>query len=56
MDYMETIKLYRVTFNEGAPVYGMEEDEAIAQIKQAVETGKKITVGAEANIPRDALL
>lgn len=56
MDYMEAIKLYRETFNEGTPIYGMEEDEAIARIKEAVETGKKIIEGAEANIPRDALL
>ena len=45
MDFMEAIQLYRETFNEGAPVYGMEEGEAIARIKQAVETGKKILVG-----------
>ena len=56
MDYMEAIKLYKETFNEGAPIYGMEEDESIARIKEAVETGKKIIDGAEANIPKGALL
>ena len=56
MDYMEAIKLYRETFNEGATVFGMEEEEAITRIKQAVETGKKITVGAEANALKGALI
>ena len=56
MDFMEAIKLYRETFNEGAPIYGMEEEEAIARIKQAVETGNKIIEGAEANVPKGALL
>ena len=56
MDFMEAIKLYREAFNEGAPIYGMDEEEAIARIIEAVETGNKITVGAEENIPKDALL
>ena len=53
---METINLYIETFNEGPPVYGMEEEEAIARIKEAVETGKKIVDGAEANAPKGVCL
>ena len=56
MDYMEAIKLYRETFNEGPPIYGMEEEEAITRIKHAVETGKKIADGAEANAPKGVCL
>ncbi len=56
MDIEQAIKLYFDTFNEDAPIMGMEEDEAITRIKEAVETGKIIEQGAEANIPKGALL
>ncbi len=49
MKIEEVIRLYIKTFNEGPPIIGMEEDEAI-------ETGKIIEQGAEENIPNGALL
>ncbi len=56
MDIEQAIKLYFDTFNEGAPIIGMEEDEAIARIKKAVEIGEAIKQGAEVEIPKGALL
>ena len=56
MDLMKAIEAYVEKFEEGPPVFGMEEDDAIAQIKKAIETNKKIEDGAEVDAPEDVLI
>ena len=56
MEYMEAIKLYIDTFNEGPPIYGVEEEEAIASINEAIETGIKIEHGAEDDVPPEVVI
>jgi len=56
MDLMEAIQAYSEKFDEGPPVFGMEEADAIARIEKAIETNTKIEEGAEVDIPDGALL
>lgn len=56
MDLREAKELYIKTFDEGPPIFEMEEKGAIAAIIKAVETGKEMEYGTEKNIPKDAYL
>ncbi|MDH5571665.1 MAG: hypothetical protein OEY89_07865 [Gammaproteobacteria bacterium] len=52
----EVIALYIQAFDEGPPIFGMAEEDAIAAMVKAIETGEEIKHGAEMNIPKDAHL
>jgi hypothetical protein len=56
MDIMELIYEYRGKFDEGPPIYGMEENEAIKKMQYAIDNNKKIEEGAEADIPPGAMI
>jgi hypothetical protein len=53
---VEAIRAYTERFDEGPPVFGWNETEAIAAIGQALRDGKPLTHGAESDIPSSALL
>ena len=56
MVLVDAIRAYTEHFDESPPIFGTDEVEAIARIRQAIDTGRKIEQGAEADIPPDALL
>lgn len=56
MDRKEAIAAYFEKFDEGPPIVGMEEDVAILLKEEAIKSGKKMTEGAEVDIPDEALL
>ena len=56
MGLAEAIRAYIDRFEEGPPVYGMETEEAVALIRQALERGTPMHRGAETDIPGDAVL
>lgn len=56
MTLIEAISRYRSRFDEGPPVIGMEEDEAIEMILDALEKGKPITEGPEITLPKGAII
>ncbi|MDH5571703.1 MAG: hypothetical protein OEY89_08060 [Gammaproteobacteria bacterium] len=56
MDLSEAIALYIQAFDEGPPIFEMVEEDAIAAMVKAIETGEAIKQGAEMNIPKDAYL
>lgn len=43
-------------FNEGPPIWGMEESESIKRIEAALESGEPIDVDMTAGLPVGALL
>ena len=55
MDLIEAISLYREKFDEGPGIWGMDEDEAIAAMVEAVETGKPMEGLSDENLPDGAL-
>jgi len=56
MDFEQAIKAYFEKFNEGPPVIGMEEAEAIKKIQDAIENNQIIEEGAEADLPDDVII
>ena len=56
MTLMEAIRAYTEKFDAGPPVFGLDEEAAIAAIRQALDTGEPIEQGADENIPDDAAL
>lgn len=50
------ITTYVEAFDEGPPIFGLPEDEALALIEEALRTGEKVTEGVEADMPKDAYL
>lgn len=56
MDFMEAIEAYTEKFNEGPPVFGMDEAEAIKLIEKAIDTNTKIEEGAETQAPEGAII
>lgn len=55
-DMNTAIAAYIEKFNEGPPIFEMEEEAAIKAIQHAIDTGEPIEEGAEANLPDGALL
>lgn len=55
-DLKSAIAAYIERFDEGPPVFGMEEADAIRAIERAIKSGEPIEDGAEANIPDGAML
>lgn len=53
---MVAIRAYKERFDEGPPIFGWDEREAIAAIEHALRDGKPLTAGAETQIPPQALL
>lgn len=56
MNFDEAIDAYIDKFKEGPPVMGMEEDEAIRKIQEAIDSNKPIEDGAEANLPPGVII
>lgn len=56
MTFIEAIAAYIERFDEGPPIFGWDEHEAVAAIEQALRDGKPLTAGAETQIPPQALL
>ena len=56
MTLEEAIRSYTDKFDEGPPIYGMEPEDAIAAIEEALERGEPMDRGAEDDIPEDAYL
>ena len=56
MNLKEAIQAYYDKFDEGPPIFGMPEEEAIAMIQEAIEKNQPIDEGAEIDIPEDARL
>ena len=54
MNYQDAISAYFEKFDEGPPIRDMDENEAIAAIEVALETGKPITEGKDQDIPEGA--
>lgn len=52
----DAITAYIEQFDEGPPIFDMEEDEAILSINEALESGKPLEEGLEKDIPDGALL
>ncbi len=52
----QAIIAYIDKFDEGPPIFGMEDDGAIQRIESAIESGEPLEEGAETVIPDDALL
>jgi len=55
-ELMTLIKQYFDKFNEGPPIFGMEEDEALEKMRNAISTGKEITDTPDKHIPDGAIL
>lgn len=55
-ELQEAVGRYIDTFDEGPPIFGMEEDEALSLINQAIEDGDPIEEGAEEDLPPGAYL
>lgn len=55
-DLKSAIAAYIERFDEGPPVFGMEEADAIRAIERAIKSGEPIEEGAESNIPDGAML
>ncbi len=53
MKRIDLIKAYFEKFDEGPPIYGMEEDEANRLMKKAIETGVKIEDSEDLTVPDD---
>lgn len=56
MTLQEAIGAYIDRFEEGPPIFGMSEDDAIDLIQQALDEGTPMKDGAELDIPGDARL
>lgn len=56
MDLQEPIRAYIERFDEGPPIYGMEPEDAIMAIEEALKTGNPMAQGAEKDIPDGAYL
>lgn len=50
----EAINRYLEAFDEGPPIYGMDEAEAMELIENAIESGEKIIQEIETDIPKGA--
>lgn len=55
MELQEAIIAYRKKFDEGPPIWGMSDNEAIEIIINAIESGVAIEEGVEKNAPDDAV-
>lgn len=53
---MEAVRAYVDRFDEGPPVLGMDEAEAIAMIEEALHAGKPIEDGPESQLPPGAII
>lgn len=53
---MEAVRAYIARFNEGPPIFGMEPEDAVRQIRAALANGEPVKTGAESEIPPGALL
>ena len=52
----DAIGRYIDQFDEGPPIFGMDEDEALSLINQAIEDAEPIEEGAEEDLPPEAYL
>lgn len=55
-EFSALIKRYSEVFGEGPPIFGMEEDEALEKMRNAISTGKEITDTPDKHIPDGAFL
>ncbi len=55
-NYTNLLIQYNEIFNQGAPIFGMSEEEALARMREAIKTKQPITETADKNIPDGALL
>jgi len=56
MNLKDAIAAYFEKFDEGPPIFGMDEVDAVDAIESALELGKPMEEGAEADIPSGAVL
>lgn len=56
MNLKQAIQAYIEKFNEGPPIMGMEETEAIKKILDSIDNNAKIEQGAENNLPNNVLI
>jgi len=55
-EYTSLIREYREKFNEGPPVWGLDNKQAIKQMKEAIKTGKEMKGFDMSKLPPDSLL
>lgn len=54
MTFPELLEAYDKQFDSGPPIWGMTDDEAIAAMELALETGEAITETTDKNTPDGA--
>lgn len=55
-EFIELIAHYSERFGVGPPIFGMEEQEAVDKMQQAINTGVAISDTPDKDIPDDAIL
>ncbi len=56
MTLAEAVRAYTKRFDEGPPIFGLGEREAMELINRALESGKPARTGAESDLPHGAIL